>query len=305
VSGFLFRRTAQSLVALIVLVAAVFMLSRLTGDPANLYLPVNASESARAQFRATYGLDQPILVQFWEFLKGAVHLDFGNSTAQGVSAFELAMARVPATLRLASVTAIVVMVVSVVLGGAAALYPNGLVNRVQQFVALAGASLPDFWLGLMLIAVFSDWLGVLPTSGTGGLEHMVLPVLVLASRPIGVMSQVVRSALLEQLTAPYVASARGKGRSQLGVLVVHAWRNALVPIVAVGSDQLMQLVSGAVVVEVVFGWPGLGQLSIQAVTNRDFPVLQVTVILVAVMVFIVNFLADVAFAVIDPRIRYS
>jgi peptide/nickel transport system permease protein len=299
---YVLRRGLQTVVALVLLLAAVFVLSRLSGDPANLYLPVTASDEARAEFREAHGLDEPLLAQFGSFVQGVVSLDFGESIARGTPALPLVLERLPATLLLAAVTALFAGVIAIGLGVLAALRPGSVIDRVQQAVALAGASIPDFWLGLVLIAIFANALGVLPTSGSEGWQYVILPMLTLAARPIGVLSQVARSALIEQLAAPYVITARSKGQGQGGVLVRHTLRTALIPTIAVGSDQLVQLISGAVVVEVIFGWPGIGLLSIDAVYNRDFPVVLAVVFVVAVIVFAINIVADLLYVALDPRI---
>lgn len=300
---FAVRRAGQSVLALLILLSVVFAVSRLTGDPANLYLPVTAPEEAREAFRQAFGLNDPFVVQFGRFVMGLLTLDFGESLYTGLPALQLVLQRLPATAVLAGTALVISVLVSIPLGLAAARRPGSLIDRLQQLVSLAGMSMPTFWLAILLIVVFAVTLGWLPTSGTGGWQHVVLPALSLAARPIGMLSQVARSGLLEQLKADHIRTAISKGMSERRVLARHALRNSLTPYLIVASDQILRLLNGSVVIEVIFGWPGIGSLTIEAVIARDFPVLLAIVFVVSVIIVAGNFIVDLIHAALDPRVR--
>lgn len=301
--GDLLRRAIASIVSLTILLAAVFLLSRLTGDPTNLYLPLSASLEMREALREQLGLNQPILIQFGIFLGDLARLEFGSSLWQGRPALPLVLAQLPMTLLLAFVTTTIAVATALVLGISAALRPRSLFGRMADVASTAGTAIPDFWLALILILVFSEMLRILPTSGAGDWRHLILPVMTLAIRPIGTLTQLTRTAVVEQLDQGYVVTARAQGLSMRQVIWGHVLRNALIPVVTVGGDQLIQIANGAVVVEAVFGWPGIGKLAIDAVSHRDYAVIQATVFVVAITVFIINIAVDQLYAVIDPRIR--
>jgi peptide/nickel transport system permease protein len=300
---FLLRRSAQSVVSLVLLLALVFFVSRLTGDPTNLYLPLNASDEARDSLRQRLGLDEPVPVQFVSFVASAVRLDFGESLWLGSSALSLVLERLPATLALALTTLALSIVLSILLGLLASLRRGSLLDRAIQLGAVTLASIPDFWLALILILTLALGLGWFPTSGTGDVSYAVLPILTLMARPVGVLVQMVRASLLEEKAAAYTVTAYSKGLRTWEVLYGHGLRNALIPVVTVAGDFLVQMVNGVVVVEVIFGWPGIGKLTIDAVNHRDYAIIQAAVFVVALLVFAVNFLVDLTYSALDPRIR--
>jgi peptide/nickel transport system permease protein len=299
---FLLRRTLQSAVALLALVTVVFFLARLTGDPVDLFLPLEATEEARARVAAQYGFDQPIPVQYVRYLGGVLSLDFGPSIFQGRPAIDPVLEAFPVTLMLALVTMSIAAALAILVGAVAAYRPDGVFDRIASVVTLIGASTPDFWLAIVAILFFSVSLGLLPTSGTGGIAFWVLPVGVLLTRPLGVLTQVVRSSFLNALSAPYVRTARAKGASTRRVIFVHALRNALLPVITVAGDLLAGFLNGAVVVETIFGWPGIGHLMISSIRQRDFAVVQAAILVTAVAVFVMNILIDFAYARLDPRV---
>jgi peptide/nickel transport system permease protein len=286
-------------------VILVFVLARLTGDPAELYLPLHASEEARQSFREAHGLDRPILVQLGDFLLDVVRLDFGRSMWQKVPALPLVLHRLPLTLELAAATIAGAFILAFVLGSISALHPLSIIDRATTFISLIGVTVADFWLALVLILIFAVHLGWFPTSGTGGLEYLVLPGITLAWRPLGRMAQVVRSSVLDQISSPYVITAQAKGLTQRAVLYKHVARNALIPVLTLAGTEFVGLANGAVIVETVFGWPGIGKLTIDALERRDFAVIQAAVFVVAVLVVVLNLLIDFCYAAIDPRIRYK
>jgi peptide/nickel transport system permease protein len=303
VGTFLLRRSVHSCISLIALVVAVFFLARLTGNPADLYLPADAPVSVRAEFAQSHGLDDPATVQFVRYVRDLAHFDLGESLRQGRPALDIVFEAFPTTLALAAAAMLVALSVSVTAGAVAARHPNGVLDRFVSLAALASASVPNFWLAIVSILIFAVRLRWLPTSGTGGLSHWVLPVLVLAVRPCGIIAQVVRSAMIDALSRPYIKTARAKGVKARTILFVHALRNAMLPVMTVAGDQAASMINGAVIVEVIFGFPGVGKLMIDSIANREFVVVQATVIVVAIAIFLMNMLMDVAYMLLDPRIR--
>lgn len=300
---FLRRRIVSSALPLLVVVLGVFALARLTGNPASLYLPLNATEQMRADFTAKNGLDDPLLVQMADYFGGVLRLDFGESLRTGESAAAMALRAFPATLQLAGTTMLLAVLLAVIVGSWAALKPNGLADRISSFVSMAAASVPDFWLAIMGIWVFAITLGWVPTSGVGGLDAWVLPILTLLLRPFGVLVQIVRGAMVSSLSEPYIKLARSKGASEYRVVTRHALRNAAAPALTVAGDLAVGLVNGAVVVESIFGWPGIGKLMIDSILQRDFAVLQAAVLLTAISIFVLNILIDLGYAGLDARVR--
>jgi peptide/nickel transport system permease protein len=302
--GYLRQRTITSAISFAGLVILVFFLSRLTGDPTALYLPLDASLEMREQFRALHGLDQPLMVQFWAFLQDLVRLDFGESIRQARPAIDVVLEAFPWTLSLAGMTIALVAVGSAVVGSLAAFFAGSAFDRGAVFLSLACASTPDFWIAIVAIMLFSVNLGWVPTSGTGSLMHWILPVAVLFIRPFGLITQVVRGAMLSALSAPYVKTARAKGVRDRAIIFVHALRNAMLPIITVIGDQAAGLLNGAVVVETIFGFPGVGRLMINSILQRDFAVVVAAVVVTAAAIFLMNLIIDMLYAILDPRIRH-
>jgi peptide/nickel transport system permease protein len=301
---YLIRRFAQSAFVFAGLITLIFFLARITGDPTDLYLPLTATADERAAFRHAHGFDRPVLDQYGDFVVDVAHLDFGTSLWLSAPALQPVLDRLPYTLVLSAATIALSFALALVLGSLSAIWPGSWVDRLTSFVALVGVSVADFWLALVLIIVFAVKLGVLPTSGTGDWTHLVLPIATLSLPLTGRLSQVTRTAVGEQLSAAYVVTARAKGLRPRQVLSGHVWRNALLPILTVAGIQLAGLINGAVIVETVFGWPGIGKLTVDAITRRDFPIIQATVFVVALMTFALNLTIDLCYAAIDPRIRF-
>ena len=301
---FLFKRAISSAISLLMLVIAVFFLSRLTGDPTDLYLPVDASAEARDNFRELHGLNDPLIVQFGDYMVDLVRLDFGESIRRARPALDVVLEAFAWTLRLAGVTMLAVSVSAIVLGSLAAVRVGGPFDRVATFFSLIGASAPDFWIAIVAIVVFAVGLGWLPTSGTGSPLHWVLPVAVLFIRPFGLILQVVRGSMINALSSAYVKTARAKGVPPRVTIFVHALRNAMLPVITVIGDQAAGILNGAVVVETIFGFPGIGKLMIDSILQRDFAVILASIMVTALAIFIMNVLIDLAYAALDPRIRY-
>jgi peptide/nickel transport system permease protein len=300
---FLLRRTALAALALLALMTATFFLVRLTGDPVDLYLPVDASQAARDAMRAQLGLDRPVLAQFLEFFVNLVRLDFGTSLWHNRPAMAVVLEALPKTLALGAIALALAFALSVVVGVIAAARPGSAIDRLINVVSQAAASVPDFWLGLMCVLVFAVNLRLLPTSGFGGPAYWVLPVVCLMARPFGMLVQIIRGSMIEALNASYVRTARAKGAMEGRVGFVHALRNALLPAVTVTGDLAAQFAGGGGVVEVVFGFPGVGKLLIDGILRRDFAIVQSSIFAVAVVIFLINILVDMLYAAIDPRVK--
>jgi peptide/nickel transport system permease protein len=283
----------------------VFFVTHLIGDPVSLMLRPEATAEQRQALRERLGLNDPLPVQFGRFMSGALRGDFGQSIWQRVPAMPIVLDRLPATIYLASVTLLLAIPLSIVLGIVSAIRPGSVVDRVVTVIALGGVSTAEFWLGLMLILLFAVRLGWLPTSGYGGIQYVLLPAIALAVRPLGRVSQVVRSAMLDQFSQPYVTTARAKGLSERVVVYLHTLKNAAIPIATLVGDEAASLLNGAVVIETVFGWPGVGILLIQAIERRDLPLIEASVIVIAVMIVTVNLLVDLTYSLMDPRVRYG
>ena len=296
-------RIVSTFVSLVLLLVMVFFLSRLTGDPAALFLPINATPEMVEQFRELHGLNDPLLVQFGRYVWDVLHLDFGESLRQARPAIEVVLEAFVWTLWLALTTIFLVAVAAIVIGALAAFRPGGVFDRLVTFVSLIGASAPDFWIAIVGITVFSIGLGWLPTSGTGTIWHWILPIGVLFIRPFGLILQVVRGSMVQAFGSAYVKTARAKGVGDRSIIFVHTLRNAMLPGITVIGDQAAAMLNGAVVVETIFGFPGVGKLMIDSILNRDFNVILAAIMVTAIAIFIMNLAIDLAYAALDPRIR--
>jgi peptide/nickel transport system permease protein len=299
------RRLAHSVIVLLGLVVAVFFFTHMLGDPARLMLRPEATAEQVEAVRDRLGLNDPLHEQFIRFMGGAVRGDFGESIWQRAPALPIMLDRLPNTLYLAGVTILIAIPLAALLGIVSALRPGSIIDRASTVVGLAGVSIADFWLGLMLILFFAVNLDWLPTSGFGGPQYVILPALALMVRPLGRISQVIRSSMLDQLSQPYVTTARSKGLSERVVVTLHAMKNAAIPALTLIGDETAALLNGAVVIETVFGWPGIGLLLIQAIERRDLPLIEACVFAIAVLIIFANLLVDLAYTFFDPRIRYT
>jgi peptide/nickel transport system permease protein len=298
------RRASHSVISVIGLLALVFFLTRLTGDPSALFMPLDSTAESRAAFAKLHGFDQPVYWQFMQYLRDLFSLDFGESIRQNRSAMAVALEAFPQTLKLAFVAMMLSTVLALIVGSLAASRPGGLFDRAVSLVSLAGASAPDFWVAIVAILIFAVGFDLLPTSGTGSYLHWIMPIFVLMLRPFGLLVQVVRGTMLGALASPYIKTARAKGLRRRKIIFGHALRNSLLPVITVAGDLAAGLVNGAVIVETVFGWPGIGKLMIDAIIQRDFAVVQSTILVTATAIFVLNICIDLLYAVLDPRIRY-
>lgn len=302
---YLLRRLGSTVFAIWAVATLVFLLVRVTGDPAVLLLSEQYTKEDLARVRQRLGLDRPLPVQYLRFLAGVPVLDFGNSYRFDQSARTLVLERLPATLILAATALGIALVVSVPLGVLSAARRNSAFDFGGSFLSFLGFAVPTFWLGTMLLIVFGVLLRWLPTSGYGSARHLVLPALTLATYPMGQFTRVVRSEMITALTEDYVRTGRAKGLPERRVLFVHALRNASLTFVTLVGLISGALLGGAVVTETIFGWPGLGRLVIQATTSRDYPVIQTAVILLALLFAAINLIVDLLYAFLDPRIRLA
>jgi peptide/nickel transport system permease protein len=300
---YLITRLLHAILVVVGVALVVFLLTHLGGDPASLLLPPNATEQDIQEFRHAMGFDQPLPIQLLEYLGRLAHGDFGRSFRYSQPALEVVLERVGNTLVLGGFALLLSVVVAVPLGIMAAVRRNSIWDSLSLIVSLSGQALPVFWFGILLIILFAVTLRWLPASGGGDLQHLVLPGVTLAAYSLAIISRLLRSSLLEVLGADYVRTARAKGLREQAVLVRHALKNALLPVVTVLGLQVGTLLGGAVITEEVFAYPGMGRLAVQAILGRDFSLIQAFVVLTAITIVLVNLLVDLAYGWLDPRVR--
>ncbi len=302
-TAYLLRRLSYSLIAFWGVLTIVFTLLHLTGDPAALLAGDLATPDILQQIRHSYGLDQPLPVQYVQFLGQIVRGNFGYSYRQSLPVLELIGGHIGPTIELAVSALVVTVLIGVPLGVIAGANRGSPVDTTAMLASLFGLSIPSFWLGLMLIIVFGVLLGWLPVSGYGGLNHLIMPAVVLGGFEAAQLSRLTRTGLLEVLAQDYVRTARAKGLAPRLVLIKHALRNAALPVLTIVGLGFGRMLGGAVVVETIFAWPGMGRLGVQAVLARDFPVVLGTVVIGAAIFLVVNFFVDMSYGWIDPRLR--
>ena len=301
----LIARLLSSALVVAGVVVVVFVLARVVGDPVELMIQPGLGDDEIAELRRSLGTDKPLWQQFVTFVGNVARGDFGISPWQGEPALQLVLERVPATLALAGAAMALAALIAIVVGAVSALRRGSWIDRGAMSVVLLGQSVPNFWLGLMLILLFATTLSWLPSAGYGTAAHFVLPTVTLAFFFIARLTRLVRSELLEVMSQDYIRTARSKGLPESVVFRRHALRNIAVPIVTVLAVDFGALVGGAVVTETVFAWPGVGRLMIQAIGQRDFPIIQAGAFVLAIGVVLANLLADLAYALLDPRVRFG
>ncbi len=307
--NYFIRRVGHSIFIIAGLMGLLFFAINILGDPVQLLLDEEASEEAIDALRAKFGLDRPLYIRFADFYWDLIRGDFGQSIRHRIDAREMIFDRLPNTAVLA-VIAWSLGSLGIPLGMMAARRPRGIVDRVVNILSFAVISVPEFWLALMLILIVSVQLGLLPTSGFNGLgpagwKFMILPALALCPRVMGRNAQITRATMIEELGRQYVATARAKGLAETRVLYSHVFKNAAISIVTLMGDELSGFMNGSTIVEVIFGWPGIGLLLIQAITARDLPVVTASVFVIALFVMLVNLAVDLVYSWLDPRISYS
>ena len=301
--SYIASRALQAFIVLIGVSAIVFFALFLTGDPAALMMPPEASKQEIAAFREAMGFNDPIFLQYGRFLLGALHGDLGISLRFQRPAYDLVLERLPATALLATAALAWSSLLGFALGIIAATRKNGPADFAIRLVALLGQAVPVFWLGLLLIIVFALKLRLLPTGGIGTARQLILPAIALGAYYISAITRIVRASLIDALAQDYVRTARAKGLSQWRIMMRHALRNALIPVVTVQGMYFASLLGGALITEVIFAWPGLGRLAIESIQNKDFPVVQAVVLFAALVFVVANFLVDLTYAALNPRIR--
>ena len=303
--NYLTRRILSSLLAIIGLFIMVFFLARLTGDPGHLYLPIDAPLEVRKEFSEKHGFNDPIYVQFSRFVFDLTNGDFGDSLRKQRPAIDVVLEALPVTLSLAAISMLIALLGAILIGSLAAYKPNGVFDRISRVVSLTAASAPDFWVAITAILIFSVSLRWLPTSGVGGLPYWIMPIGILLIRPLGLLVQVVRGSMITALSSDFVKTARAKGVKEKAVIFKHGLRNGLLPVITVAGDQAAAIANGAVIVETIFGWPGIGKLMIDSILQRDFAVVQASILITAIVILSINIIIDIAYAVLDPRIRHK
>jgi ABC-type dipeptide/oligopeptide/nickel transport system permease component len=303
--GYLVRRLIQLVLVLLVVCSLLFFLLRVSGDPAAMVAGQNASPESIEAIRHSLGLDRPLWQQYLAFLQGVATLNLGDSITTRHGALDMVMQRVPATVALTLAAFGIALTIALPVGVVTAVRPRSALSNVATLVAFLGQSMPVFWLGLLLILVFAVDLHWLPSSGGGDLPHLLLPAICLALLPLAKVLRLTRSGMLEVLHQDYVRTARAKGMAEPRVLGQHAFRNMLIPIITVLGVDLAQLLGGAVVIETVFAWPGVGRLMVDSVSGRDYPVVQAAVLMIATLVVVLNLVVDLVYHVLDPRIRLA
>jgi peptide/nickel transport system permease protein len=303
---FLARRLLLTVPVLLGVATLVFSLIHLIpGDPAMAMLGETASPQDVVELRTRLGLDRPLIEQYGRFLGGALRGDLGMSLRTGEPVGAQILARMPATIELAAAAMIVAILLAIPIGIVAAVWRGTAIDHAAMTVALAGISIPNFWLGPLLAIVFAIELGWLPVSGRGTLAHLVLPAISLGVALAAILARMTRASLLEELREQYVQAARARGVSRTRAVVRHAFRNSLIPVVTLLGLQFGAVLTGAVITETIFAWPGIGRLLIQSISFRDYPLVQGCILLIAVTYVGVNLLTDLAYGVLDPRIRYE
>ncbi|HUR35161.1 MAG TPA: nickel ABC transporter permease [Vicinamibacterales bacterium] len=303
---FLIRRLLLTIPVLIGVGTLVFSLIHLVpGDPVQAMLGESASPEDVAQLRARLGLDRPLYLQYASFAGGVVRGDLGTSLRTNQPVTTVIMERMPATLELALAAMAVAIVIAIPLGIIAAVRKGTRIDHVATTLALVGISMPTFWLGPLLAIVFSVWLGWFPVSGRGTAANLVLPAITLGAPLAAILARMTRASVLEELRELYVMAARARGVSESRAMLAHAFRNSLIPIVTVIGLQFGAVLTGAVITETIFAWPGVGRLLVQSISARDYPAVQGCILLIAITYVSMNLLIDVLYGFLDPRIRYE
>ena len=300
---FILLQLMQMVVTILVLSAVIFGLVRLGGDPVLQFLPPEATRGEYLALRAQFGLDKPLHVQYWRFLSAAMKGDFSNSIFTKRPVIDSIKEMLPNSIRLVGVSTLIAFIIAIPLGVMAAVKKGTPVDTTARIIAGLGQSAPSFWIGLMMIQLFAVQLRILPSSGVGGWKHYIMPSTCLAFFILAGPIRLLRSSMLEALDSEYIRLAKIKGVSPRIIVWKHALRNSLLPVVSFSAMYIASLVTGAILVETVFAWPGIGRLSYRAILNQDYPVIQGVVLTTAVLVILANFVADILYAYIDPRIR--
>jgi ABC-type dipeptide/oligopeptide/nickel transport system permease component len=302
---FILRRTLYALISLFILSVTIFAIVRLTGDPVTMMAEPGARAEDLDRLRVEWGLDQPYPVQYLTFAKNVFMGDLGNSFNYQMPVTTLYFQRLPASLQLALAATLISFVIGIPAGLISAVKVNSAWDNAGKVVALFGLAVPGFWLGLVMILIFSVWLGWLPTSGQGGIQHLIMPSVALGWYFAASLLRLTRSSMLEVMRSEYIKLARLKGLPGFIVIAVHAFKNALIPVLTLAGINLVVMINAGVIIEVIFAWPGIGRLLYEGIFQRDFPLVQGVVIQAGIMIVLVNLTIDILYAYIDPRIRLT
>lgn len=302
---YLFQNLLKAIPVLFLITLIVFILVRVTGDPVALLLPETATDEEKEILREALGFNDPLYIQFFNYIGDLLRGDFGTSLIYNTDALTIVLERLPATFELAVAGMIFAVVISVPLGILAAIKRNSIIDLLITGASSLGKAMPNFWLGIMLILLFSVTFQIFPVSGRGGFMNLVLPAFALGTGVAAAMTRLIRSSMLEILNEDFIRTARGKGLREAIVVNKHALRNALIPVVTIIALQTSTLMGGALITETIFAWPGFGQLLIKAVNFRDMAVVQAATFLIAFLVILSNLLADLIYRLLDPRIKYD
>lgn len=304
-NNYFVRRILQIIPVLLIISFIVFSLVFIAGDPVALMLPDDASQQDVELLRESLGLNESFVVQYSTYIMNLVQGDFGESYRYGQDAMSIVLERLPATLELGIAALLIALFISIPLGIWSATKQNSSLDLVATGAAVLGKAMPNFWLGIMLILLFSVTLNIFPVSGRGTLAHLILPSITLGTGIAAEMTRLIRSSMIETLSQDYVRTAKSKGLKDRIVVYKHAFRNSLIPVITITALQTSTLVGGTLITETVFSWPGLGQLLIQAVNTRDMAIVQASVFVIAFLVILMNLVADVLYRLLDPRIKYN
>lgn len=302
-SRFLLRRFGQALVTVLGVATLVFFVQRLTGDPTYLLVPETATKADIDALRHALGFDRPLVVQYLDFLRDLAHFDLGQSVVQRVPVTTIIASRLPYTLQLAAGALVVAAGLGIPAGVLLAMFRDRAIARICAAIVLAAQSMPTFWSGILMILIFAVELGWLPPSSTGGFSHLIMPSVTLGLLSMATFARITRTALLDELSKDYVRTARARGVRTMRLLFRHIARNASIPVITVSALEISNLLAGAVIVETVFAWPGLGQVTVQSILARDFLIVQGVVLLGAFVTVALNLAADILYSIVDPRIR--
>lgn len=304
---YLAKRLLQYVLVIFGVTLIIFVISRMAGSPVSIMVGMDATEATREAIRHELGLDQPLHIQFGIFLWDVLHLDFGTSIvmAPGTGASELVLSRIPDTLQLTAVAVVFAFGLGVPVGVLSAIRQGEYADLGGMLFALVGQSVPSFWVGLLLILYVALPTDFFPLGGAGSIRHLILPGLTLSFFMMASIARLTRSNMVDVLDAEYIKTARSKGIRERAVYLSHALRNAFIPVISYAGVQIAYLLGGAVITEQIFAYPGMGRLAIQAIFARDYPVIQAVVFFAAVMVILVNFLIDLSYLKLDPRISYG
>ncbi len=301
--AYVFGRLVSAIIVVFLALTAVFFMLRLSGDPVLLFAPMDTTVTDLEAIRERMGFNDPLIVQYLRFIGDAVQGDFGDSTRELRPAMEVVLERLPATLQLGGLALLISLTVGIPLGILSATRHGSGWDKLARVISVAGQAVPGFWLGLLLILLFSVRLGWLPNSGRGGVEHIILPAITLAALSTARYARLTRSTMLDVLSQDYIRTAKAKGLADQVVLWRHALKNASVSLITLTGLEIGRLIEGAVVVEQVFAWPGMGRVTVQALLNRDFAVVMAAVVLFAAMDTLANLLADMAYGWANPQVR--